>query len=232
MKDEFSDANFNDLDKFAVLEIVGQDTYSPENFLAMLKTNSFLKRQFERDSGVFEGYTLERHTLMALAQFERYFARQFPTFGVSRRFFRIFLALHDIGKPIAALTGDKSRQHDVSIKIIPRVMESLGLPLKEIRLALALVSGDAIGKFLRGRKNANEAAKKIRTQAHGSGLSDKDFFALLTIYYQCDAGSYTADAGGIASLDYLFRFDHDADKLQFAPDVEERFAELVRNFHE
>jgi len=37
--------------------------------------------------------------------------------------------------------------------------------------------------------------------ANASGLSLPDFWKLLLIYYQVDAGCYTKDAGGIESLD-------------------------------
>jgi hypothetical protein len=42
-----------------------------------------------------------------------------------------------------------------------------------------------------------------------------DFFRLLTIYYQVDAGSYTADAGGTSSLDTLFAADRETGRFAF-----------------
>jgi len=37
-------------------------------------------------------------------------------------------------------------------------------------------------------------------------MKAEDFFELEKILFKVDAGSYTADAGGIESLDYLFKF--------------------------
>ena len=48
--------------------------------------------------------------------------------------------------------------------------------------------------------NLGEQVKKMAQQ---SGLSLADYFDLLTIYYQVDAGSHTKDAGGLEALDYL-----------------------------
>ena len=43
--------------------------------------------------------------------------------------------------------------------------------------------------------------------AENARLPFYDFFKLLLVFYQTDAGSYTEDAGGLKSLDHLFEFN-------------------------
>ncbi|WP_397447574.1 PIN domain-containing protein [Polaribacter sp. R77954] len=44
----------------------------------------------------------------------------------------------------------------------------------------------------------------IVSQSKNAKLHIRDFFYLLTVYYQCDIASYTKDAGGYPYLEYLF----------------------------
>ena len=74
--------------------------------------------------------------------------------------------------------------------------------------------------------NLGEQVKKMAQQ---SGLSLADYFDLLTIYYQVDAGSHTKDAGGLEALDYLFDFDHEKNEIRFAPAVQVWVDELRKS---
>ena len=61
-----------------------------------------------------------------------------------------------------------------------------------------------------------------------SGLPAQEFWKLLEIYYQVDAGSYTEDAGGYRGLDSLFSFDPENGKMSFAPQIAEEMKILEK----
>jgi len=56
-----------------------------------------------------------------------------------------------------------------------------------------------------------------------------DFFDLLQILYMVDAGSYTKDAGGIKSLDFLFVFDNRRGKMIFSPETSYKINKLRKS---
>lgn len=71
--------------------------------------------------------------------------------------------------------------------------------------------------------------------AERAGKSIKTFLKILTIYYQCDSGSYTVDAGGLHFLEHLFVykngnkcFDTSTGLLKFSPTFETKYRELEK----
>jgi hypothetical protein len=218
----------NDLDKKKIFTLLDSKTCTPKDVVDVLSEEPFLKRQFERDSGVWEGYTLGEHTRLVLTQFETYFAPRSLPQGVTPRFFRVFLALHDIGKPISLILGDKKKQHAVSLKIIPLVLEALGFSEPDKKLALGLVDGDHIGAVLRHRLTPAEGARILRENAKSAQRDVQEFFEILSTYYLCDAGSYTEDAGGKKSLDHIFTFDRAKPELKLAAEFQPLHADLAK----
>ncbi len=67
--------------------------------------------------------------------------------------------------------------------------------------------------------------------AEKSRLPTKDFWKLLKIYYMCDAGSYTVDAGGRQSLDRLFSFDPKKGEMDFAPEIKFKIDSLGKEIY-
>ena len=70
-------------------------------------------------------YTIKEHTINVINQFERYFASQFSEIEIE--IFRLFLLLHDIGKPIAHKKGNRDNQYSETIKIISENKQELNL---------------------------------------------------------------------------------------------------------
>ena len=87
-----------------------------------------------------------------------------------------------------------------------------------------------------------KAAVEIRTKAHALGMDPLQFLHYQTIFFQCDASSYTWDARtpdrrGVPSLDFmfqrnklaqspdnlLFKFDHTRGRLCFSPPFEKLY---------
>ena len=189
--------------------------------------------QYRQDALVWEGYSIEQHTVMVLGQFDEYFVTEDLPGGINPDLFRLLLALHDIGKFLGG--SNKEEQHKKTQEIITGVIGDL-LPeaslLGQFNALRAIISGDPLGEFFKGMKSLEDTADLIEYMANQpGGLSLANFFNLLTIYYQIDAGSYTEDAGGKPSLEYLFAYigkkkAKEGHRLKFGPGYEEKFKNL------
>ena len=149
----------NDLDK-----AFEDQKFIPEKLILLLKKQ--YSDIYNQDAGVREGYTLEQHTLMVMKQFEKYFGDKDLPSGVDKNIFRLILALHDIGKPEAISRGGKHLQHRYTQKYIQSLFRHLGIDEKHTNLALVLVSGDPIGKYLTSRMDAGETRRIIEKMAN------------------------------------------------------------------
>jgi hypothetical protein len=177
--------------------------YKPERLVELFERD--FADEFSKSVGVWEGYTLKEHTLMVLRQFEKYFSEQRLPADIDRNFLRVVLTLHDIGKPRAVEEGDKKKQHQYTTVLIKPILKKLGFSEEKIAIAVALISSDPIGEYIK-RGDLQEVVREIRTKANHISLPESEFLDLLLLYYAVDASSYTKDAGGFESLDYLFLF--------------------------
>lgn len=205
-------------------EIFEDEQFSPEKLILLIEKQ--YPNTYKQGVGVWEGYTLEEHTLMVMRQFEKYFGDKDLPSGIDKNMFRLILALHDVGKPEALSKGGKHLQHEYTQRYIKSLFEALGIDEKHTGLALMLASGDPIGKYLRSRMNAMQTRTAIEEMAKEAKMEIDEFFELLCIYYKLDAGSYTENAGGLRSLDDLFDFDEANHNLNFAPHVQSRISQL------
>ena len=196
-------------------KVMDSRDYTPKALISLFERD--LSKEFNADSGVRERYSIKRHTLMVMGQYEKYFTRNDLPAGVSKDFFRVFLALHDIGKPKAIKrTGDKHNQHRYTIEIMHHLFSQLNFSDPEINIALTLVSKDVIGGYIKCQYSGQRATEELKKMANTAGLSFLEFLKLLLIFYQVDAGSYTEDAGGKKSLDHLFIFDRKKGQMDFS----------------
>ena len=86
---------------------------------------------------------------------------------------------------------------------------------------------------MQGNISAQAAAENIQRAAGSTALSIHAFFKALTIYYQCDVGAYTKDAGGLPFLEKVFAYK-DGGKvvnlgekiLRFSPNFEVNYKQL------
>ena len=196
-------------------EVLDSPDYTPKALLSLFEKD--LDREFNADSGVREKYSIKRHTLMVMGQFEKYFGKSELPAGMGRSFLRTFLALHDIGKADAIRkTGDKHNQHRYTVEIMGSLLSQLDFSEQEVSIALALVSEDIIGGYIKGHYSGKGATEELAKMADDARLPFYDFLRLLLIFYQVDAGSYTEDAGGKKSLDHLFVFDRKKGQMDFS----------------
>ena len=205
-----------------------EEDYSPEKVLDFF--SSEYGREYSSDVGVWEGYSLREHTLMVLRQYDKYFSSaELPT-GLDKNFMRVLLALHDIGKPQAVKEGRKRDQHKFTLPVLQAELFRLGFSEREINIASALIEGDPIGDFVKGG-DLGETRDEIRKVAEKCSLPPDQAYNLLKVYYMSDASSYTLDAGGKESLDSLFEFDPQHNKIDFSDRVKSRISDLKKSLH-
>lgn len=211
------------LSKDKIQAVTSAETLDPKTLIDLLKQDPHLAAQFPKDVGVREKLTLEAHTRMVLAQFEHYYGGKDLPGGVKKDLFRLILALHDAGKPLAVEAGNKAEQHKHTVAILEGALKKWGYGQKDIDLAVALVSSDPIGNYMK-RGGEQAAAKEIAAMAKKAGMPVAEFFELLTAYYMVDAGSYTSDAGLRGKgLDSVFVFDRAGRKISFSAGYEPAF---------
>lgn len=178
-------------------------------------------------------YKLYDHILLVLNELDKYFGDFKEKDVESYNKFKLFLVLHDIGKPLAYKVGNKEDQHKISLSIFNDINEKLGLTEHIKDTFKALLSDDPIGKYFQNKLTIEQTTDLIKEIVHNNRLQLKTYFDKLTIYYQVDAGSYTKDAGGLPYLEHLFDYKdgskvlyNDNTRLIFAKEYEEKYLAL------
>ena len=205
-------------------DILNKSNYTPEKLIEFFEKDHRL--ELLSSSGVWEKYTIKQHTLMVIRQFDKYFSdTQLPS-EMSHNFFRVILALHDLSKPEAIAMGGKHLKFEYAEKKMKSILSKLHYTTQEISMAAALVSEDPIGPYLAKRMSIKTSAGIIYMMARQAMLKVDALFSLICIFYMVDAGSYTQDAGGKKSLDYLFIFNTKRKDMNFSKDYEKMMGDL------
>ena len=151
-------------------------------------------------------YSLYEHTLKVMNEFDKYFSDWKYEEILSKEKFKDFLAIHDIGKPKAFAEGNKDNQHQYSLNIFNDIKDKLQLTEDEKNIFTALLFEDPLGKYFQEKLNLEETVKLVQGVFEKNNVDLKNYFNLLTIYYQVDTCSYTKDAGGFSFLEHLFKY--------------------------
>jgi hypothetical protein len=145
--------------------------------------------------GTKEGTSLGTHVREVVAQYTA--ARPHHQVHVSQGIrlettFRWMLVLHDIGKPAAVEAGSRDLQHAFTAPVLLELSKRVGFRDEEIALMRALVDNNAIGDVLRPgvHRDVNGAARELSALAKEVGMSAADYFALQSLFFIADAGSY------------------------------------------
>lgn len=205
--------------------LVGAD-FKPEQLLTLLSQDPRLKQFLDSPAQVQEGYNIREHTAMAGKQYEKYFADRLrsPTINgnpLDIGFMRFFIAIHDMGKALSIeATGKKFDQGKYGEVLVPQLMEWMGYSHQEVSLAQVLVNQDWVGNFITSiginpKGKAEKISAEIQSKAKLIGVGTKELYEIAKMYYMIDAGSYTANAGGIPSLDRIFTFGEDTMDFSF-----------------
>lgn len=200
-----------------------------------------IREDLDADAKVFEGYTIGQHTKMVLKQHDTYFKDGvIPLLG--RLNFRLFLMFHDLGKAEAARNGEtKENQYKYNAQMIEKIFNywkyAPNMPLaqfdivgaeKTVAVMKALASQDILGNYFTKKMTVEASASRFIETAQELNVDPIKFLELAKTYFMCDAGAYTEDAGGIRSLDHLFKFEPLADKsfMEFSPAYKAKFRKL------
>jgi hypothetical protein len=213
-----------------MLESLKNEKLTPMEIVSSLKSIPLLTPFYETK---VRHYTLEDHTMLVIGQFDRYFKNTNTV--IPKNLFRLLLALHDIGKPKAFLEGNIHNQYKDTIEIVSQIRPQLPYNKESIDLCLSIVNGDPIGSLFQDKISTQKSAALISQMRTVSNLEAAPFFKILTIYYQCDAASYTQDAGGIRFLEHLFVYEGGQKMLnvpksilKFSPIFEAKYSELEK----
>ena len=218
-------------------EILENPQFKPEDLVDYLKKHYSLKAEYEAWLDPMKNYTLETHTVAVMYEFEKYFGKRELPEKKNRGFFRLLLALHDVGKPRAIKEGDKRLQHQHTLEILHGLRDDLCLPEADIRLLFALINGDPVGSYLKEIMTLEDSRDQILKNAQRSTRKNDLFFDLLLIYYQVDVCAYTSSAGILSPLDHLFVWkpgtseillDEERKHLKFAAPIEKKLQLLER----
>jgi len=223
------DYNAYRLNRQSIQEALASPDFSPETFLTVLKSSPYLSEALSLSAGVSEGYSVERHTQMVMSQFERYFASNFSSSILTLEDFRLLLSLHDIGKGLAVRSrGSTGEQHSFSRRVLEFALQTMGTTSINTDTIIRLIDQDILGNFLRKRISLDIAKKEITDLALLIGTNPTELLGLLRIFYICDAGAYTSDAGGKSSLDELFIFTNteQGSTADFSPALAAEFSTL------
>jgi len=176
-------------------------------------------------------YIIKDHTLNVYNQFERYFLEDFPKPKIEE--FTLFLLLHDIGKSISFKKGNRQDQYSDSFNEISKYSTDLNISADNLSLYKALLTSSSIGKYMENKISLEYTYTLITSQCESAKLHLRDFFYLLSVYYQCDVASYTKDAGGLHYLEHLFEYQNglkvyngNTKLLKFSSIFEERYNQL------
>ncbi len=198
--------------------------------LSVIEVDERLKNIF---SAQVRHYILFDHIKNVLNEFDKYFNDWKFEEILSREKMKVLLVIHDIGKPKAVDSLDKSLQHTISLQLFEYIKDKLKLNEIEIRIFRALLSDDPLGKYFQYKLFKDKTLELISAIAVGYDLNVKEYFELLTVYYQVDAGCYTKDAGGLAYLENLFKYaygekvlDKSGKRLIFSAIYESRYIDL------
>lgn len=142
--------------KYKLLNVLNIEPFEPEKLIDALKSNNILNTYFLTR---IRHYILETHTLLVMREFEKYFGNiEMP---ISKNTFRLFLALHDIGKAKAFKQGNKKLQHIYSVNIIKKIRQHLPLEELEVDIFLALVETDILGEYLQNKATIKNVKDKV-----------------------------------------------------------------------
>jgi len=209
--------------------VFAKPDYQSADLLNLLKKD--FRQNYESPVGVWEGYSLEQHTGLVLGQFEKYYGDKELPGGPDENWFRLLLAVHDLGKPTAVKQHKLYQEHEDTIREVETVFYQLGFSKKEWLVAKALIDSEALSRLFKWKNtDANGCFADVLGAAQELDIRPEDFFKLLEIYYKVDASSYTKDAGGQESLDHLFVFDGGNKRLDLAPELEDKLAPVREKF--
>lgn len=186
----------------SLADLLLRPSFDGRDLILVLKRHPALAERFEAPMGGVDGLTLERHSLGALETYARHFEAQ-PLVLLSPSPFKLLLALHDLGKPVAVAEGFPQRQHPHTLQTINEVLGRLAWPEADMDKIRTLIDGDPIGSCLNRKHQIpiSDAAASILAAAERLGVNVRAYWEALLIYYQCDIAAYPSLSAKVFKTD-------------------------------
>ena len=185
--------------------VAKQKSLDGYEIIETLKGFEELNVLYQKNAGIFAGkeYTVETQTQAVLDVFHR-------DFGNSEKFhrflgtihlpffeqFKLFLALHAIGKGRAVEEGRTEKEVEYTIEIISRYAEKLQVDLRTIRIIEALLRDHSLGDYFYGELDVDEALIAAKTAGDHCGLSVKEIIQLRNCLCEIDISSCSGSKKG------------------------------------
>ena len=195
---------------------------------------------------------------MVLKQLDKLASNVILPEGVSLAELRLFLTLHDIGKPKSITIG--SSQHIESLAYMQEISERFNLNQNTRRLFESLIRQDLIGELVQSMPddvslhlcnlelikrhvfdggelnlslsdfelNLLNFLTDLKNLSIRAQIDPNSFLKVFNIYYKCDASSYTSDSEGYASLDFLFSNISEDGPLEYNSNIQTLLDSLFR----
>lgn len=125
----------------------------------------------------------------------------------------VLIALHDIGKPLAILAGDRDQQHQHTLPLVNELMRKYHFSKNEILIAERLLLNSSLPRLLKGVITAQEAAQEIQSEAQNLKTEALDFFKWKLAFFSADAGGYPV------LRDHLFFSDEKGRLVAKSPNI-------------
>ena len=158
-------------------------------------TEPKVKELFDKDSGIWEGWTVGQHTQSVMEFFDRYYKDEIP--DSLKPFLKIALLSHDVGKGIAL--DKKISQTQANMEVSSILYDALGVSDKHRQL-LDFVINDSqfyTSEVLKGtgtKSGITTACYQAYKQIFGKEPSTNEIEGLKNLcvmLQQCDSGAYT-----------------------------------------
>lgn len=208
------------------------DPYDPISLLNVFKKNSKLSNLY---SFKIRQYTIEEHSILVLKEFDKYFSN--VIFSIRQPSFRFFLALHDIGKPLAYLQNHIELQNVYTRGIFAEIKPLLQVDDFEFAIYSAMLKYDILGEFFQNRIGLLDTVARIKECASVANLPNRVFLHIFTIFFQSDTAAYTFDAGGYKYLEKIFEYknarkqiDIVKNRLIFSRSYENKYIQIENSF--
>lgn len=157
-----------------------------------LKANSeLLKSLYESTAGFPEERTVETYAILAMQQFQEYFAEQWQSPYVSKSLFRAMLLFHGVDK----LARDQ---------VMQPALEALGFSSYEVLIATSIAHQDFFKEYIENPYSEElyrQTCRNIEVLETQLRIPKKDLLSLLNTYFVCTESANTGQIDmGILSV--------------------------------
>jgi hypothetical protein len=160
-----------------------------DEILSQLKIDPVLSDMFKRQSGFVDRDTIESHTRSVAKFSAESFPTDLPSLNAdvnSRKIFNLLVALHDIGKGLAADAGNRDQQYLFTLPIAESVLRGMGVSIQEREIIKSMIAAKEFSAVVRNQMTPEAAALSIRAEANRLGVDPSAYFKIRDIFYRSD----------------------------------------------